>query len=169
MRRFLAMTPVIFAIVMLFVTLRYCGVIPEFGPDSGEVTPSPQHAVTMEPRTPTPQATSLPDATPSPPVPSWSGSGPTQTESFTVRSREWRIHWETVNDQGSGFLQISIHDGAGRFVRAVVNHAGVGRGLAQVSLTPDQYNLTINSANLDWNIWVEQGQQPVGTWSSPGT
>lgn len=85
----------------------------------------------------------------------WSGSGMKETESFSVASREWRISWSTKNEQVSGILQIYVHNDAGRMVSLAANVQGAKSDVSYVRSGPGKHYLQINSANVDWDITVE--------------
>jgi hypothetical protein len=93
-------------------------------------------------------------------VGAWSGHGTRQTESFTTDTGDFRVHWETRNETqpGTGRLRVVVHSlDSGRELYDAVNVRGVGRGAEDVgSDRPRWYFLTIESANVDWNVTVEE-------------
>jgi len=100
-------------------------------------------------------------------VGSWSGRGNRQTESFTSDTGAFRAHWETTNEapSGGGRLKVVFHSGdSGRDIVDAVDARGVGRGTEEVAGDrPRWYFLTIDSANVDWTVTVEE---PVVTASN---
>lgn len=88
---------------------------------------------------------------------SWRGSGIKETESFAVASREWRIRWKSGNEPiaGAGFLQIFVYGNDGSMVSLAANNQGPGEDVSYVRAPPGRYYLTINGANIDWDISVE--------------
>jgi len=92
-------------------------------------------------------------------VGSWSGRGDRQTESFTSDSGGFRVHWETNNEApaGGGRLKVVFRSGdSGRDIIDAVDTRGVGRGTTEVGDRPRWYFLTIESANVDWIVTVEE-------------
>jgi hypothetical protein len=92
-------------------------------------------------------------------VGSWSGRGDRQTESFTSDTGGFRVQWETKNEAppGAGRLKVVFRSGdSGRDIIDAVDTRGVGRGTAEVGDRPRWYFLTIESANVDWTVTVEE-------------
>ena len=92
-------------------------------------------------------------------VGSWSGRGDRQTESFTSDTGGFRVRWETQNESppGSGRLKVTFRSGdSGREIIEAVDTKGVGHGIAEVGDRPRWYFLTIESANVDWTVTVEE-------------
>src|SRR4051812_35911493 len=92
-------------------------------------------------------------------VGSWSGRGNRQTESFTSDTGGFRVHWEAKNEAppGSGRLKVTFRSGdSGREIMEAVDTHGEGHGTAEVGDRPRWYFLTIESANVDWTITVEE-------------
>jgi hypothetical protein len=92
-------------------------------------------------------------------VGSWSGRGDKQTESFTSDTGGFRIHWETRNEapSGGGRLKVVFRSGdSGREIIDAVDAHGVGQGTDEVGDRPRWYFLTIESANVDWTVTVEE-------------
>jgi hypothetical protein len=97
------------------------------------------------------------------PVGSWSGHGNAQTESFTSDTGGFRVIWETKNEapHGAGRLKVVFHSGdSGREIMDAVDARGPGRGTAEVGDRPRWYYLTIQSANVDWTVTVEEPVRP---------
>jgi hypothetical protein len=100
-------------------------------------------------------------------VGSWSGRGNIQTETFTSDTGAFRVTWETRNETapGAGRLYAVFRSGdSGREIMDAVKTQGVGRGVEHVSAErPRWYYLSIDSANVDWAITVDEeipGQAP---------
>ena len=92
-------------------------------------------------------------------VGSWSGRGDRQTESFTSDTGGFRVQWETKNEAppGAGRLKVVFRSGdSGRDIIDAVDTRGLGRGTAEVGDRPRWYFLTIESANVDWTVTVEE-------------
>ena len=92
-------------------------------------------------------------------VGSWSGRGNRQTESFTSDSGGFRVRWQTRNETkpGDGRLKVVFRSGdSGRDIIDAVDARGVGEGTADVGDRPRWYFLTIESANVDWIVTVEE-------------
>jgi hypothetical protein len=92
-------------------------------------------------------------------VGSWSGRGDRQTESFTSDTGGFRVHWEATNESppGSGRLKVTFRSGdSGREIMEAVDTKGAGHGTAEVGDRPRWYFLTIESANVDWTVTVEE-------------
>jgi hypothetical protein len=93
-------------------------------------------------------------------VGSWNGRGNRQTETFTSDTGAFRVTWETRNETtpGAGRLSAVFRSGdSGREIMDAVKTEGVGRGVEQVSAErPRWYYLSIESANVDWAISVDE-------------
>lgn len=93
-------------------------------------------------------------------VGSWSGRGDRQTESFTSDTGGFRVHWQTKNETppGAGRLKVVFRSGdSGREIIDAVDARGVGAGTEDVAGDrPRWYFLTIESANVDWTVTVEE-------------
>lgn len=118
---------------------------------------------TVSPAVAAPAATeTAPAPTPRAPqwteVASWRGSGIKETESFVTVNREWRIRWQSANEPfaNAGILQLFVHNEAGQMVSLAANKQGPGQDVSYVRAPPGRYYLKINSANIDWNVTVEE-------------
>ena len=95
-------------------------------------------------------------------VGSWSGRGNTQTETFTSDSGGFRVRWETKNPvrPDAGHLHVVFRSGdSGREIIDAVNERDVGadHDAAEVSAErPRWYYLTIESADVDWTVAVDE-------------
>ena len=92
-------------------------------------------------------------------VGSWSGHGNLQTESFTSDTGGFRVRWETVHERpvGAGTLKVVFRSGdSGREIMDAVDVRGVGSGTVDVGDRPRWYYLTIESANVDWSVTVDE-------------
>ena len=93
------------------------------------------------------------------PVVSFSGHGNSQSEAFNVDSGQWRLRWETKNEEkpGTGTFRITVHSSvSGRPIMQAVDHLGTGKDVAIVNEDPRLYFLVIESAGVDWTIAAEQ-------------
>ena len=82
-----------------------------------------------------------------------------QTETFLSDSGTFRIHWETKNESpaGKGTLKVAFRSGdSGRVIIDAVDQKGVGRSSAEVGDMVRWYYLSIDSANVDWTVTVEE-------------
>lgn len=93
-------------------------------------------------------------------VVSWTGSGMKQTETFKVVSREWRIVWSSRNEPfpNAGILQLMVYNDRGEMVTLAANKQGPGSDTTYVRAAPGAYYIMINSANIDWNVKVQDQQ-----------
>ncbi|HLN65341.1 MAG TPA: hypothetical protein VK464_27785 [Symbiobacteriaceae bacterium] len=89
-------------------------------------------------------------------VKTWEGTGIVNTETFAMSTREWRINWQTTNEQVAGILQVFVYDQNGGLVSLPVNHQGVGKNISYVRASPGKFYLTINSANVKYKVTVEE-------------
>jgi len=93
------------------------------------------------------------------PVGNWSGRGDTQTDSFNIEAGQWRIRWQTSNEDepGAGRFRLTVHSAvSGRPLKVAVDHRGVGRDVAYVNDDPRLYHLVIESSGVDWHVKVEE-------------
>jgi hypothetical protein len=82
-----------------------------------------------------------------------------QTETFLSDTGVFRIHWETRNEspRGKGTLRVAFRSGdSGRVIIDAVDQKGVGQGTDEVGDMVRWYYLTIDSANVDWSVTVEE-------------
>jgi hypothetical protein len=92
-------------------------------------------------------------------VGSWTGHGNVQTETFTSDTGGFRVLWQTRNEAppGTGRLKVVFRSGdSGREIMDAVDVRGSGSGTAEVGDRPRWYYLTIESANLEWTVTVEE-------------
>jgi hypothetical protein len=93
-------------------------------------------------------------------VGSWSGRGNAQTETFTSDTGGFRVQWETKNETrpGGGRLKVVFRSGdSGREIMDAVDVRGVGRDVVEVAAErPRWYYLTIEAADVDWSVVVEE-------------
>ena len=93
------------------------------------------------------------------PVVSFSGRGDSQSEAFNIDSGQWRIRWETKNEDspGAGRFKVTAHSSvSGRPIAQAVDFKGVGKNFALINEDPRFYFLVIESAGVDWSIAAEQ-------------
>jgi hypothetical protein len=93
-------------------------------------------------------------------VGSWSGRGNTQTETFTSDTGGFRVRWATTNEAaaGAGTLKVIIRSAdSGREIVEAVDAHGVDSDAAIVAAErPRWYYLTIDSANVDWTVSIDE-------------
>jgi hypothetical protein len=93
------------------------------------------------------------------PVVSFSGHGNSQSEAFNIDSGQWRIKWETKNEEtpGTGRFRVTVHSSvSGRPLMTAIDVKGVGQNVAVVNEDPRLYFLVIESEGVDWSIAAEQ-------------
>jgi len=93
------------------------------------------------------------------PIGSWSGHGDVQTETFTSDTGGFRVHWETRNEKPAGtgtFKVIFRSNDSGRTIIEAVDVHGVGHGTAEVADIVRWYYVTVESANLDWSMTIDE-------------
>lgn len=89
----------------------------------------------------------------------WSGRGNRQTETFTSDTGGFRVRWETKNETsaGAGRLKVVFRSGdSGRPIMEAVDVRGVGRDEEEVADNVRWYFLTIESANVEWTVHVDE-------------
>jgi hypothetical protein len=90
---------------------------------------------------------------------SWSGRGDMQTETFMSDNGSFRIHWKTTGESrpGAGTLKVAFRSGdSGRVIIDAVDQKGEGSGSVEVGDMVRWYYLSIDSANVDWSVTVEE-------------
>ena len=91
---------------------------------------------------------------------SWSGRGDKQTETFTSDTGGFRVHWETKREAppDAGRLRVVFRSGdSGREIIEAIDARGAGSGTEEVAAErPRWYFLTIESANVDWTVTVDE-------------
>jgi len=99
------------------------------------------------------------------PVQSFAGHGDSQTESFNIETGQWRIKWAVSNESpaGAGTFRVTVHSAiSGRPLMVAVEDKGAGHGIAVINEDPRLYHLVIESADLDWNVSVEESAVSYG-------
>ena len=94
------------------------------------------------------------------PIGTWSGRGDRQTETFTSETGGFRVHWETTKESpgGGGRLRVVFRSGdSGREIIEAIDARGAGSGTEEVAAErPRWYYITVESANVDWTIAVDE-------------
>jgi hypothetical protein len=94
------------------------------------------------------------------PIGSWSGRGDLQTGTFTSDGGGFRVHWAMKHEArpGAGRLRVVFRSGdSGREIIEAIDARGAGGGLEEVAAErPRWYYLTIESADADWTISVDE-------------
>jgi hypothetical protein len=94
------------------------------------------------------------------PIGSWSGRGDKQTETFTGDTGGFRVHWETAHEAaaGGGRLRVVFRSGdSGREIIEAIDAPGAGDGTEEVAAErPRWYYVTIESANVDWKVSIDE-------------
>jgi hypothetical protein len=89
----------------------------------------------------------------------WSGRGNSQTESFIGLTGALRMNWRTHNETptGSGRFRLVLQSAiSGRDLQEVVDEKGQSDGTVYVADDPRVFQITVESANLDWSFSVEE-------------
>ena len=89
----------------------------------------------------------------------WSGRGNAQTESFVGLTGSLRMHWRTKNEAptGTGTFRLLLQSAiSGRDLQEPVDEKGVGEGTAYAADDPRVFQISVESANLDWSFTVEE-------------
>ena len=89
----------------------------------------------------------------------WSGRGNAQTESFIGLTGALRMHWRTKNEnpEGNGTFRLILQSAiSGRDLHETVDARGPGEGTAYVAEDPRAFQISVESANLDWSFTVEE-------------
>ena len=91
---------------------------------------------------------------------SWSGRGDKQTETFTSDTGGFRVHWETEKEApaGGGRLRVVFRSGdSGREIIEAIDARGTGGGTEEVAAErPRWYYITIESANVEWKVSIDE-------------
>jgi hypothetical protein len=88
---------------------------------------------------------------------SWEGVGTKTTEKFPVSGKDWRITWKTLEAKNnSGVLHLYVYGSNGQPISVAANVQGNAGDTTYVHKGPGDFYLNINSANLKWQITVEQ-------------
>lgn len=89
----------------------------------------------------------------------WSGRGNSQTESFIGLTGALRMNWRTQNvtPAASGRFRLILQSAiSGRDLLEVVDEKGPGDGTVYVAEDPRVFQISVDSANLDWSFSVEE-------------
>lgn len=89
----------------------------------------------------------------------WTGRGNQQLETFPIQGGPIRLQWETANESvaGKGYFKVRLQSGdSGRVLAEPIDVRGVGRNTANVVVEHHRIYLTIESADVDWSIRVEE-------------
>jgi hypothetical protein len=92
------------------------------------------------------------------PAGSWQGRG-SSTVGFVSDSGQFRISWETHNEQpaGTGTFRLTVHSAvSGRAMQVLAEQRGEGHGSGSFADDPRVYNFMVDSANVDWSFTVEE-------------
>lgn len=84
-------------------------------------------------------------------VNSWSGTGIKTTESFTITGSTWRINH---SNSGGGVFQVYVYKSNNELVTVAANTTQSGSDTSHVNQSGSFY-LTINAANTNWTVEVE--------------
>ena len=102
----------------------------------------------------------------------WSGNGNAQTESFIGLTGALRMHWRTKNEAptGAGTFRLILQSAiSGRTLQEPVDETGTGEGTVYVAEDPRGFYMSVESANLDWSVTVEEAVfgSPAGPAAEP--
>ena len=90
---------------------------------------------------------------------SWRGRGNQQLETFPIQGGTLRLQWEAsrVSAGATGHLRVRVQSGdSGRVIAEPIDVRGPGRDLLTVVVEHHRVYLTVESADLDWSIRVEE-------------
>jgi hypothetical protein len=94
------------------------------------------------------------------PIGKWSGRGDKQTETFTGDSGGFRVHWTAAKEApaGGGRLRVVFRSGdSGREIIEAIDARGEGGGTEEVAADrPRWFYITIESANVDWTVSIDE-------------
>lgn len=87
----------------------------------------------------------------------WSGSDRKDTETFYIKSKQWRISWEYSGRKGgdTGVFIFSALREDGTWAKQVASRSGRGSGDSIMRSGPGEYYLEIVSNAGSWTIIVE--------------
>jgi hypothetical protein len=94
------------------------------------------------------------------PVASWSGHGNTTLETFPIGAGRLRIYWDIRNESpaGAGRFHVKLHSAdSGRVLDEVADVKGNGADLKEIVDDHQRFYLSVESANVDWTLRVEEG------------
>jgi hypothetical protein len=83
-----------------------------------------------------------------------------ETNSFPSSSGYLRFTWETSNETkpGEGRFKLILGSSiSGRPIMVVVDSKGAGHDVAYVSEEARTFYIKVESANVDWNVIVDEG------------
>lgn len=89
----------------------------------------------------------------------WSGHGNAQTESFVGLTGSLRFRWHTSHEEpkGQGRFKLLLQSAiSGRDLQVPVDQEGPGEGSAYAADDPRAFQVSIESAGLDWSFTVEE-------------
>ena len=89
----------------------------------------------------------------------WSGRGNAQTESFVGLTGALRMHWQTRNEapKGAGRFRLMLQSAiSGRDLQEIVDEKGQGENTAYAADDPRVFQVSVDSANVDWSFTVEE-------------
>jgi hypothetical protein len=90
---------------------------------------------------------------------SWSGRGRAQTESFVGLTGSLRFRWRASNGdpESRGRFKLILQSAiSGRDLQAPVDQEGPGDGTAYAADDPRVFQVSVESADLDWSFTVEE-------------
>ena len=88
-------------------------------------------------------------------VGSWAGEGTKETQTFTIRNREWRVGWKARLTYTAGLLSIGVYDDTDNLVSTITSGPKGGNDVSYVRSKPGKYYLKITAANVEWQVIVE--------------
>jgi len=92
-------------------------------------------------------------------VGAWQGRDNATVGDIPSETGRFRIHWETTNESpaGAGTFKLIMRSAiSGRTLQLVVDHKGVGAGIADYDEGPRTYDFLVESAHLDWKFRVDE-------------
>ena len=101
------------------------------------------------------------------PIGSWSGRGDKQTETFTGDTGGFRVPRDATKEPPAGgrLLRVVFRSGdSGREIIEAIDARGAGEGTEEVAAErPRWYYITVESANVDWTVSVDERIEGLST------
>jgi hypothetical protein len=92
-------------------------------------------------------------------VGAWQGTGTQTLGDVNSETGRFRITWEARDERpaGAGTFRLTVRSAiSGRNLEVVVDHRGVGSGVATFADGPRIYDFIVDSSNVAWSFTVEE-------------
>jgi hypothetical protein len=91
----------------------------------------------------------------------WEGSSHATTETFEIKSQEWRIAWTAYEDEPqSSLFQIYVYDASNKLVTLGANVREAGSAVKQMQ-GAGRFHLQISSLKSNWVVTIEELLDPT--------